>query len=264
MNTATATATDPIVSKIQKLWTTAADPAATPAESATAMRLASRLLMQHRLDETAVRATLAGQQRAQHGTSVDDVAQRTWGPCLGRHDGWLGMAVGAVVDCQTFVLGHRAVGKITVGYGLPADLAVGEAIYPAVTEQLDQLRRERCKTLGIRRPSVQDRSFADGFALALLDRARHEQAERRRSTERMAVATPVARIAAPADEPLAMLPVVIVEGEALDQHLGALEVYGRKIGLQKGRARSIRCDHSSRAAGASAAARVSLSRGLVR
>ncbi len=247
-----------VLDKIRKLWATAADAAATPAEAATAMRLASRLLDQARLDEAAVRAHFARQSdpAVRARDAAGEMATRTWGPNSGRHDAWLGMAVGAIVGCGVYQ-SQFAGRKVIVAYGLPADLAVGEALYAYVTTHLRTQRLAFRAVEGIRGGSVPDRSFADGYSLELLRRARAEHEERAKSTETMESDVAGNTGSTP------MMALVVVEGDAVREHDQALTIKAKSIGLAKGRARARNTDSYARSRGAAAAGSVSLSRGLV-
>lgn len=248
-----------ILARIAKLFATAAPGSgATEHERNTAMRLATRYMDTHRITEQAIRDAMRKSVKPAGHTDAEDMDTLPWGVRVTASDGWLAMAVGAVVGCGVFtsfvpIDKDSPMVKGFIGYGLPADLAVGAALYCVVRDEMIATARrwaaERNITGGLRNRLV--RSFTDGYAVELLNRARTEQRARERSTDTVDVGTPGCT-------------ALVLIGDAARAHSEALAGKKKKLGLGKGRATRRYVDSSARAQGAAAARSVSLSRAGVR
>lgn len=263
--------TNPIIAKIQKLLNTSADSGATAAEAASALAIANRLMLAHRVTPEQIAAHARGERLAAGNVAVEDMVTEDLGPRTGRQDGWLAMAVGAACSVGVYQ-GHRTVRtgptawdyrseKVIVGYGLPADLAVAKALYEAVREESRKARKVWCRQQGVRTTSVEGRSFADGYSLELMERAQAERDARAKSTETVEVRAVPENSSAPEDTPVLALVVVGEQEQAVER---ALVAKRKQLGLGKGRARRVNVNWEARSAGAAAARGVSLSRNGVR
>ena len=258
---------NPIISKIRKLMTTSADAAATPEEANTALQIAQRLMAVHRITEQQVAAHARGERVAAGDVRAEDLSTQVLGRWRGRQDGWLGMAVAEACGCDSYrswgsVWMTRKSDNITyakaikqmVGFGLPTDLAVAAELFAWVQEKMRAETRAFCAARGgLPVTSVTGRSFADGFALALLDTARADKKARQKSTE-----TVVVEVAAEQ-----RVLVLISDAEAsLDR---ALAVKAKQLGVGKSR-RSlyVDVDAAARVAGHASGRSVNLSREVIR
>lgn len=249
---------NPMISKVQKLLRTASDSGATPEEAATAFAVAQRLMMTHRITQAEIEAHARGEAKAAGRVDPADMQTAVLGPRSGRQDGWLAMSVGEVCGVGVYHshasnFGVPSAAKVLVGYGLPADLAVAKELYTWVREHMTKARTAWCAERGVRRTSVEGNSFADGFSLAVLAKARAERTEREKSTETVAAA----------DEHGKVLALVVI-GVAQQELQRALTVKAKQLGLGKGRPRSVNTDWSARSQGQAAGGAVNLSRRVVR
>lgn len=244
---------NPIIEKIQKLMTTATDSAATSAESNTAMRLAQRLMLAHRISEQDIKDHARAKAIASGDVQAEDMATLPLGPYKDRTDGWLAMATGHICGIGVYSAWDYQTSrpsKQMVGYGLPSDLAISKEIYLWLREKLQLDRRAAQYT----KSSLSGRSFADGFALAILEKAKTESAARKRSSETIEIpATPQSTA------------LVIVEGE-YEQRLGdALVKKARIIGVGKSRKVRLRNrDWNAHGRGEQAGSKCSLSKSVIR
>lgn len=274
-------AIDPIISKITKLLTTAADSGATEHERRTALLIAQRLMSQHRVSEAALKSHAAAEAAARGEVNADDMVVGYACTKKTRACGWLAMAVGKLCGCGVYSSQHTerlapgTWGYKTVKnyqfYGLPHDIAVARELLAAIQAEMlaksyawaDEQNTSNDRKLSKR--SIPVKAWQDGFATALLDKACKEAERRKTSTESIRVELPaVAGPVAAGAEPVQALVLFVAESEQQVQTERALVRKAAKIGLAKGRARSYRTDWSAREQGAAAGRATSLSRGGVR
>jgi hypothetical protein len=225
------------------------------------MRLAQQLMFAHRITDAQVREHARAKAIATGQVHADDLTTGPIGRFSVRQDAWLAMAVGDVCGCGVYRSWHSGRNAL-LGYGLPADLAVARELFGWVAAKMRAERKTYCKARRVTAGSVAGRSFGDGFALALLGKARAAKVERMASTETVTVQRiPEEGGTSSADYTGAL---VVVVGEAERAHETALTVKAKQLGVGVGRSPKVRCDSAARAAGGAAARGVSLSREVVR
>ena len=141
---------------------------------------------------------------------------------------------------------------LQIAQRLPTDLAVAVELFAWAQEKMRAEVRAFCVTRGgLPVTSVAGRSFADGFALALLHTAQKNKKARQKSTEAVVVEVAAGQRAL----------VLISDAEAsLDR---ALTVKAKQ-GIGKGRGRYIGVDTAARVAGSVSGRSVNLSREVIR
>lgn len=255
-----------IIDKVRKLLTTSADAGATPAEAQTALSIAQRLMAEHRITERDIEQLAKDEARAAGRVDADDMTTQVIGAWKIRQDGWVGMAVAAACGCGVYrsyryyvnKKGRHTSEKALVAYGLPTDVAVCTELYAWAIQKMRDDRKAYCRAEGFRQNSIAGRSFADGWAHALLNRANQDKEERLKSKETVAVE----RRSIGSVETCTAL---IVIGEAEQLHERALAAKRKQLGIGKSsRSRSAQRDYTAYGVGGVAGARVNLSRSVVR
>lgn len=268
---------NPIIEKIQKLLATAADSGATPEEANTAMKVANRLMLAHRVSDADIRDHAKAKSLAAGEVHAEDMRTEVLGLVKVRQDSAIAQAIGKVCGVGVYfnwtcVKSARSswgttTRKCLTGYGLPVDLAVAVALFPLATEAMYASARDYCKRNGnVPMNSLLGRSYMDGYSQALYSKATQQREQARRSTETVSLqltSPVVAGAAHPAEVPAGAL-VVVQIAKVIENTDTALAVKAKQLGLGKGRARSVRRDWNAHAAGVAAGGAARLSREVLR
>lgn len=241
-----------LITKVRKLLTTSADAGATPAEAQTALRIAQRIMAEHRISTAEIERAARDEARAAGKVDAEDMVSEEIGRWIIRQDGWLAMAVGEACGVGIYRAWGAGGKKTMRAFGLAHDIAVAREMFGWVAEKMRADRRTFCRRYDVPAGSVEGRSFADGYAHELLASAKRDKAARMKSTDTVEVDAPGAPRA------------LIVLGEAEQHHERALTVKAKQLGIGKGRSRAVRRDSRAYAQGKATGSEVNLSRGVVR
>lgn len=240
-----------IISKIQKLMNTAADEAATPHEADVAMRLAQRLMHTHRITDADIERASVDAAHKLGEIRAEDIVVDVLGPRQRRQDGWLAQAVGQV--CGVGVYQAHNSPKAVTAYGLPADIAVARELFLAIREEAMRACRAWTKPRGFTAASTQGKSFLDGFAIKLLERAKATKQKMLESTAEVRVENSTGTLA-----------LMVVERSLVKAVDDALAKKRAQIGIVRMRASRVNRDESAFVAGGFAQNSVSLNRNSIR
>lgn len=254
-----------VLDTIRKLAALAGDTAAAPGEVEAALGRMAALAAKHSLSDADIRracATMNGTAEAPHWTAADCAETVLWqGGRMNRHASWIARACAKAAGCGYYL--SRGAQARVVAYGLPADLAVVDALfYYAWREKerctkayaRDVLAQRRAEAV-VSSATVDRQSFRDGFCVGLIEAAERAAEESASSTEKRTVAA--------AQGPGTAL--VVTVGQLVAARKNAVEAYHRQLGLRRGRRafRRVR-GGDAHAAGRAAGSRVSLSRRVIR
>lgn len=173
---------DTVVDKIQKLMNTAVDAAATPAEAATALWFAQRLMLKHRISEQQLQAHARKQAFTAGAVKPDDMNTTLVGLERDRTDTLILQAAAEVCGAGSFRR-HTLGGVHLMLYGLPTDCAVAAELFTWLVQKRKSETKAYCRSRNAVSASPTGRSFKLGFAVGLMQKVRAERRAREQSTE---------------------------------------------------------------------------------